>query len=210
MILVWTRRLAACAAALFLAGTAAAAQPQRGAGCELTLRVTCRSDGGTPEDGSLTFVLWDARMNILQRAVNLRGNASFAPLEFSAQGQYAYYITQEGGEDPGMAYDPAAYQVIVSVTEEAGTLTARVTQLNRVCADPLGEPEALEQLDCGAPPAFENTTWTLSTALTQTHSREDASQVRFWLIPGAFCLAGAIWLPIRRRRTRAAEPEQKD
>lgn len=151
----WKRWLSAGLAVLLLSGQTAGAL-KIGSPAELTLRVICREGERVPADGTLTFVLWDERQCILQRVVNLRGNASFAPLEFYAPGRYRFYITQEGGNRMDLVYDAAMYQVTVAVTRRDGQLTARVEALNRVCSDPVGEPRVLEALGRAVIPTFRN------------------------------------------------------
>lgn len=123
---------------------------------QLTLRVICREGETVPADGTLTFVLWDEQQRILQRVVNLRENASFAPLEFNTPGRYRFYITQEGGNRMDLVYDTAMYQVTVAVTRRDGQLTAQVEALSRVCSDPIGEPRVVEALGRAVIPTFRN------------------------------------------------------
>jgi pilin isopeptide linkage protein len=125
---------------------------------KLTLSVFCKVDGEDPADGSLTFVLWDEQFNILQRVINLRGYASFAPLHFSAPGRYTYYITQEGGGDLSIVYDAAVYQIVVTAVESGSGIAAKIAEVNRVTGDPAGEARIVETFDPQRGPKFENRT----------------------------------------------------
>lgn len=153
---LWKRGLSAGLAVLLLSGQTAAGALKTETPAELTLRVVCREGETVPADGTLTFVLWDEEQCILQQVVNLRGNASFAPLEFDTTGCYRFYITQAGGNRMDLIYDAAMYQVTVAVTRQDGQLTARVEALSRVCSDPVGEPRVLEALGRAVIPTFRN------------------------------------------------------
>lgn len=150
---------AVMAAAVILTGgslSAAAEAPVPEERAELILRAVCRCGGETPEDGSLTFALWDGQFNILQMVVNLRQHAAFAPLYFHTPGRYIYYISQEGGRDLSVAYDPAMYQVVVEVRQGQEGLNAHVAEVNRVRGDCVGEAEILEGLGPDGTALFEN------------------------------------------------------
>lgn len=149
---IWIVIVAIAAAMIFLnsAATAAGAEQQEG----LVLRAECHYDEEIPEDGSLTFVLWDGQYQILQMVVNLRQYAAFAPLHFEHDGRYVYYISQEGGRDSSVAYDPAVYQIVVEVTESAPC----IAEINRVMGDCVGEAEVVEAMGAHGSAVFQNRT----------------------------------------------------
>ena len=196
---------AAMAAAVLLMGgvipaSAETVMPEGQA--ELMLRAVCRCDGETPEDGALTFVLWDGQHNILQMVVNLRQYAAFAPLHFSAPGRYVYYISQESGRDISIAYDPALYQIVVEVWQGEGQLSARVAEINRVKGDWVGEAEVLEALGPDGMALFEN----LSRETPPWAEVPDTGNSTAWWSLLCFCSAGALlWTAIasiRRKNER--------
>ena len=124
--------------------------------CELTVCVFGWSDEKIPQDGGLSFVLWDEQHNILQYVVNLRQYASFAPLRFTAAGRYIYFVSQDAGNCLATAHDPALYQVVVTVAEEAGRLRVQTVEYHQVCGDPLSETAIIRTLEKGEIPSFEN------------------------------------------------------
>ncbi len=187
--------LAAGVAAILVGGTvtARAAEPD-----ELILRVTCRANGEVPGDGTLTFVLWDEGHNVLQRVINLRDNASFAPLEFFHAGRYVYYITQEGGGSLNIVYDTTVYQVVVQVTEAQGRLTAQITALNRVEGDPVGEAQVLEIMGADSIPAFENGIRSVADLPILAGVPETGDKSPLWLALAVF--SGLGLLKINRKQ----------
>jgi len=149
---IWTGIVVIAAAMMVLNSTAAAVGVDQQEG--LILRAECYHDGEIPEDGSLSFVLWDEQYNILQEVVNLRQYAAFAPLHFETDGRYVYYISQEGGRDGSVAYDPAVYQIVVEVIESAPC----IAEINRVMGDCVGEAEVVEAMGPHGAAAFQNRT----------------------------------------------------
>lgn len=137
-------------AAIFLSDTAAATEVRQEEG--LVLRAECYDNEEIPQDGSLSFVLWDEQYNILQTVVNLRQYAAFAPLYFETDGRYIYYISQEAGRDGSIAYDPVVYQIVVEVTEQI----ARVTEVGKVRGDWVGKAEVVGAMGPHGTARFQN------------------------------------------------------
>ena len=77
--------------------------------------------GGAPVPASLT-------------AKNLaNGSFSFAPIEFTAAGEYKYVITEDAtNKIGGFTYDDARYEITVTVTDAAAALTAEITRFVKV------------------------------------------------------------------------------
>lgn len=89
---------------------------------------TLKAEGNAPmppgaQGGSLT-VLANKRNNL---------KAAFGSAEYTAAGTYRYTITEERGGTSynGIYYDPAVYDVVVTVTNNSGTLTAEKTITKR-------------------------------------------------------------------------------
>ncbi len=61
----------------------------------------------------------------------LEGNVQFGEVEYTAVGEYRYTICETQGETAGITYDPAVYEVTVSVTDNGeGSLVASVKALH--------------------------------------------------------------------------------
>lgn len=81
-------------------------------------------------NGKFSFELYDLAVSAdepAQVVSNHDGSAvAFAPLTFSAAGQYSYRIREVRGTDGNYNYDPAQYDVTITVRNTDGTLSADV------------------------------------------------------------------------------------
>lgn len=195
--MIYLRRIlpAIVVAAILIGGTETAHAAEPG---ELTLRVVCRANGEVPDDGALTFVLWDEGHSVLQKVINLRDQVSFAPLQFFDAGRYVYYITQEGGGSLDIVYDTTVYQVVAQVTEKSGRLTAQVAALNRVSGDPVREPEVLEIMAADTIPSFENGTRSAAELPLLAAVPKTGSETGIWLLLSL--VSGLGFLSIKKKR----------
>ena len=80
------------------------------------------------KDGEFTFRLEGDDGGVGDTEKNRAdGSVRFRTLAFREAGTYRYTISEETGEEPSIRYDPAAYTVTVTVTDDqAGHLTAQV------------------------------------------------------------------------------------
>ncbi|MDR1705144.1 MAG: DUF5979 domain-containing protein [Clostridiales bacterium] len=80
--------------------------------------------GGTLSDGLFSFKLIGADMEtVYATAANTGGMFEFPPITYEEQGEYAYIVEEAPRNMPYITYDPARFNVIVSVTENDGELT---------------------------------------------------------------------------------------
>lgn len=82
----------------------------------VTLTATKTMDGLIPTGSGFTFFLDDANGQRLQVKNNQGGNIAFDTLTFDKTGTYAYYITEQTGNDKNVNYDTSSYKVTVTVT----------------------------------------------------------------------------------------------
>lgn len=80
------------------------------------LRAQKTLDGKAPDGQTFTFLLKDADGKVLQTRQNSGGNVTFQPLTFRSTGTFRYTITEQAGTAPAIRYDPAVYEVTVTVT----------------------------------------------------------------------------------------------
>ena len=96
-------------------------------------------EGKTLEEGKYSFELKDEKDKVLQTVTNKAdGTISFAGIEYdeSQVGTHKYKISEVAGNEPGITYDKAVYEVEVSVTKDA--------QANRLNATVSKTPEELK------------------------------------------------------------------
>ena len=96
-------------------------------------------EGKTLEEGKYSFELKDEKDKVLQTVTNKAdGTISFAGIEYdeSQVGTHKYKISEVAGNEPGITYDKAVYEVEVSVTKD--------TQANRLNATVSKTPEELK------------------------------------------------------------------
>jgi len=85
-------------------------------------------EGKTLADGQFSFVLTDKDGNLLQTVKNdANGIFSFAPITYSAAGEYLYSVTEVNDGQGGIVYDESVFVITVKVVDYmAGKLTAQV------------------------------------------------------------------------------------
>ncbi len=83
---------------------------------------------GTLKAGDYTFVLKDAKGNVLAEVGNFQdGTIVFPNRTFSrAVTNYTYTITEKAGQDSKVTYDATVYTVKITTTPQSGALKAKV------------------------------------------------------------------------------------
>lgn len=81
-------------------------------GAEVTL------DDRRPNDGTFTAVLKDSAGNTVESKTNSGKVITFSPLSFDQEGTYTYTLTEVAGSNQDIKYDPASYELTVTVTKE--------------------------------------------------------------------------------------------
>lgn len=75
-------------------------------------------DGRELADGEFSFALADADGNTIQTVANdAQGGFTFAPITYDEAGTYEYSISEVAGDEAGVTYDSATYEVKVTVTD---------------------------------------------------------------------------------------------
>ena len=76
-------------------------------------------------DGEFSFELYEGA-NKLQTVTNKNGKVSFAPIEYTEEGEHTYTVKEVAGNIPGITYDKTDKQVTVKVKKDGDTLKADV------------------------------------------------------------------------------------
>ena len=76
-------------------------------------------------DGEFSFELYEGA-NKLQTVTNKNGKVTFAPIEYTEEGEHTYTVKEVKGTTPGITYDTAEKQVTVKVTKDGDNLKADV------------------------------------------------------------------------------------
>jgi len=76
-------------------------------------------------DGEFSFELYEGS-NKLQTTTNQNGKITFAPIEYTAEGEHTYTVKEVKGDNATIAYDASEKQVTVKVTRDGGALKAEV------------------------------------------------------------------------------------
>ena len=105
---------------------------------EATLQVEKRIEGSqrpTGEEQTFTFTLAadDAAFPVPENlcvTISDEGSTSFAPISFTAAGEYTYTLTESAEGAPGYTYDAVPKAITVSVTDIGGKLEATVQTEN--------------------------------------------------------------------------------
>ena len=118
-------------------------------------------DGLSAKDGAFEFGLYGNDDTLLQKKPNAAGGAvSFDAIEYSEAGTYKYKIREIKGSDDAINYSDAVHKVTVTVSNDAGVLSASVIY---------DDGDVL--------PVFQNTTKTTSLTVHKTvEGTEDKTQ----------------------------------
>ena len=105
---------------------------------QLTLEATKVLDGRDLRANEFSFAVKDGNNNEITYGTNDdTGKITFRPITYTAQdiGTHVYYITENTGSAPGVGYSAASYKVVVTVSDNAGSLEAKVTSVNDAAVD---------------------------------------------------------------------------
>jgi len=91
--------------------------------------------GEIDSDEDFEFELRDENGKLIDTLIITgEGEASFAPIELSKVGTYTYEVSEVAGEAEYYEYDPAVYEVIITVIDEGGELTIE-SMVTKVAGD---------------------------------------------------------------------------
>ena len=76
-------------------------------------------------DGEFSFELYEGS-NKLQTTTNQNGKITFAPIEYTEEGEHTYTVKEVKGDNATITYDASEKQVTVKVTRDGGALKAEV------------------------------------------------------------------------------------
>ena len=76
-------------------------------------------------DGEFSFELYEGA-NKLQTVTNKNGKVTFAPIEYTEEGEHTYTVKEVAGNTPGITYDKTDKQVTVKVKKDGDNLKADV------------------------------------------------------------------------------------
>ena len=77
------------------------------------------------QDGEFNFELYEGE-NKLQTTTNKSGKITFAPIEYTEEGEHTYTVKEVKGDNATIAYDASEKQVTVKVTRDGDALKAEV------------------------------------------------------------------------------------
>lgn len=76
-------------------------------------------------DGEFSFELYEGA-NKLKTVTNKNGKVTFAPIEYTEEGEHTYTVKEVAGNTPGITYDKTDKQVTVKVKKDGDNLKADV------------------------------------------------------------------------------------
>ena len=76
-------------------------------------------------DGEFSFELYESATK-LQTVTNKNGKVTFAPIEYTEEGEHTYTVKEVAGNTPGITYDKTDKQVTVKVKKDGDNLKADV------------------------------------------------------------------------------------
>lgn len=76
-------------------------------------------------DGEFSFELYEGATK-LQTVTNKNGKVTFAPIEYTEEGEHTYTVKEVAGNTPGITYDKTDKQVTVQVKKDGDNLKADV------------------------------------------------------------------------------------
>ena len=77
------------------------------------------------KDGEFSFELYEGATK-LQTVTNKNGKVTFAPIEYTKEGEHTYTVKEVAGNTPGITYDKTDKQVTVKVKKDGDNLKADV------------------------------------------------------------------------------------
>ncbi|MGS4845879.1 Spy0128 family protein, partial [Streptococcus sp. W151] len=90
-----------------------------------TIELTKELTGRSLTDGEFSFELYEGT-NKLQTVTNKNGKVTFAPIEYTEEGEHTYTVKEVAGNTPGITYDKTDKQVTVKVKKDGDNLKADV------------------------------------------------------------------------------------
>ena len=90
-----------------------------------TIELTKELTGRDLTDGEFSFELYEGA-NKLQTVTNKNGKVTFAPIEYTEEGEHTYTVKEVAGNTPGITYDKTDKQVTVKVKKDGDNLKADV------------------------------------------------------------------------------------
>lgn len=92
---------------------------------QATIELDKTLTGRDLKDGEFSFELYEGA-NKLQTVTNKNGKVTFAPIEYTEEGEHTYTVKEATGNTPGITYDKTDKQVIVKVKKDGDNLKADV------------------------------------------------------------------------------------
>ena len=150
-------------ATLLDAGNVQAADMAGAYQCSITIPVQVTVSGDTAPQENYTFTMkteTDGAPMPTESTLTVTGSGtgSFAPITYTAPGDYIYRITQTAGTTKGMTYDSSGYQVTVRVVNaENGSLAAEIWAVKNDSNQKVDSISFNNQYDNGQAPAVTPT-----------------------------------------------------
>ena len=92
---------------------------------QATIKLDKTLTGRDLTDGEFSFELYEGA-NKLQTVTNKNGKVTFAPIEYTEEGEHTYTVKEVAGNTPGITYDKTDKQVTVQVKKDGDNLKADV------------------------------------------------------------------------------------
>ena len=92
---------------------------------QATIELEKALTGRALTDGEFSFELYEGATK-LQTVTNKNGKVTFAPIEYTEEGEHTYTVKEVAGNTPGITYDKTDKQVTVKVKKDGDTLKADV------------------------------------------------------------------------------------
>ena len=92
---------------------------------QATIELEKALTGRALTDGEFSFELYEGATK-LQTVTNKNGKVTFAPIEYTEEGEHTYTVKEATGNTPGITYDKTDKQVIVKVKKDGDNLKADV------------------------------------------------------------------------------------
>ena len=92
---------------------------------QATIELEKALTGRALTDGEFSFELYEGATK-LQTVTNKNGKVTFAPIEYTEEGEHTYTVKEVAGNTPGITYDKTDKQVTVKVTKNGDNLKADV------------------------------------------------------------------------------------
>ena len=92
---------------------------------QATIELEKALTGRALTDGEFSFELYEGATK-LQTVTNKNGKVTFAPIEYTEEGEHTYTVKEVAGNTPGITYDKTDKQVTVKVKKDGDNLKADV------------------------------------------------------------------------------------